>query len=432
MYLHEAVGNALEGLFMDRSDAGDLPTAQLARHFQEAHLHEKASRYLLLAGQQAARVLAFDEAAAHFEGGLSELDHLDQSLEISHLAYTLRLAQAQALWHAGRVQEAFSEYHQAVEQARTLDDPRALAQAVLAYEEPRWRLNLNSVKSQRYIREALIALGEEQSGLQVRLLVSLSRSLLASGEQHELHTTVDQALQIARQIDDPLALCDALRIKAQIDRRPETTTARLAAIREMIVVAETISDYERLADGLDLYVYDLLELGQIELADEMIAAQRRAAQEIKQPFQLHVAAVFQTMRAILRGDFESAERLAIQAADLSREIGLAEMDGIFGIHMFTIRREQDRINEIAPLLKLVVTNSSETSAWLPGLALVHCVLDQRQECQAIFERLASGGFAFVPQELAVGRDPVVFVRGVRLSGRPRSGSHSLRAAAALR
>jgi predicted ATPase len=51
----------------------ELPAAQLARHFLEAQINEKASQYLLLAGQQAARLLAFDEAIVHYRSGLSEL-----------------------------------------------------------------------------------------------------------------------------------------------------------------------------------------------------------------------------------------------------------------------------------------------------------------------------------------------------------------------
>ena len=398
MYLHEAVGNAMEALIAGNADAEDVPASQLARHFQEARLGLKASQYLLLAGQKAARVLAFDEAIVFFERGISLLKNLARTSEISRLEFETSLAHAHALWHNGRVVEATGAYQKAFEIARTLDDPTALARAALAYEEPRWRLNLDAGPSQSFMREALVALGEVESGLRVRLLVGLSRSLLASDEREELRTTVDKALRIARHIDDPLALCDALRIMAHIDRRPEMTDARLSAAQELIATAESIGDQERLADGLDLAIYDLLELGEIEQVDQMIAAQSRAAQEIKQPFQLHVAAVFQTMRAILRGEFENAERLANEAADISQQIGIAELDGILGIQMFTIRREQGRIHEIAPIVKLLVTNNPKSSAWRPGLALIYSILDQRKECQAIFEELVSDGVAWVAQD----------------------------------
>ncbi len=398
MYLHEAVGNALEALFAQSADIDDLPSAQLARHFEEARLGAKASQYLLLAGQKATRVIAYDEAAAHFERGLDLLRSEIETPEITRLVFDLSLSLARAYWHAGRVAEAISAYEKSIEIARSLRDPDLLALAVLAYEEPRWRLNLDEQTSQNNMRAALAALGDEESGLRVRLLVSLARTLLASGEREELRVTVSQALTIARRIDDPVALCDALRISAQIDRRPETTAERLVAVKEMITIAKSIGDQERLADGLDLYVYDQLELGHIDLVDEAIAAQKRVSEEIQQPFQLHVAAVFQTMRAIMSGDFEEAERLAHEAADLSQLIGLADLDGIFGIHMFTIRWEQGRLNEVAPLVKLVVANNPESATWRPGLALIYRSLGEREACKALFEDLASDGFEFLPQD----------------------------------
>jgi predicted ATPase len=398
MYLHEDVGNALEALYAGSTNSDDIPAAQLARHFQEARLGAKASRYLLLAGKNAARVIAYDEAAANFERGLDLLADQARTPEIKRLEFDLYLALARAYWHGGHLADAFAVYEKLIEIARALNEPEALARAVLAYEEPRWRLNLDSGPSQGYLREALAALGEEQSGLRVRLLVGLSRSLLTAGEQEGLRATIDQALQIARQIDDPVALCDALRIRAQVDRRPETTADRLAAVEELIATAESIGDQERLGDALDLYVYDMLELGHIDRADEAIAAQKRTAEEIKQPFQLHVAAVFQTMRAIMRGEFEKAERLANEAAEISRQIGLAELDGILGIHMFTIRWEQGRLQEIAPILNLYMASTPESASWRPGLALIYCTLDMRDECQAIFEELVSEAVVFVPQD----------------------------------
>ena len=397
-YLHEAVGNALEALYSGREGEAELPAAQLARHFQQADLGIKAARYLLLAGHQAARLLAYEEATQYYSSGLAELEKLDPQGETNHLNYELKLNLARSLWHSGRLPEAITAFQIAIETARNLQDPVALASAVLAYEEPRWRLNLAPDRSQQYLREALTVLGEQNSGLRVRLLVSLARSLLASGEQQELRASVDQALRIAQQIDDPLALCDGLRIKAHIDRRPETTAARLEAIQQLVDTAKTISDQERLADGLDLYVYDLLEMGQLDQVDEMISAQRKVAEEIKQPFQMHVAAVFQTMRAILRGEFELAERLAEEAAQISHRIGLADLDGIYGIHMFTIRREQGRLQEFAPVAKLLATGPVQGSAWRPGLALLFCSLDMKDECRSVFETLASDGFLSVPRD----------------------------------
>ncbi|MFN2189743.1 MAG: hypothetical protein ACK2T3_13345, partial [Candidatus Promineifilaceae bacterium] len=378
-----------------------LPAAQLARHFQEANLSLKASRYLLLAGQNVARMLAYNEAAAHFLKGLEQLAEVARSPETEQLEFDLYIALSRAYWHGGYVQEALDAFIKSINLARGLGDPTKLAQAVLAYEEPRWRLNLDSETSQAYMREALSRLDPEDdnhSGLRVRLLVGLARSLLTTGEEEGLKAAIDQAMLVARRINDPVALCDALRISAQIDRSPETTETRLAAVEEMMVTARAIGDYERMADALDLYIYDQLELGYIELVDEAIAAQKQAAEKINQPFQLHIGAVFQTMRAIMKGEFDKAERLADEAAEISQQIGLTGVDGIWGTHMFTIRWEQGRLHEIAPILKVYVANNPETSSWRPGLAVVYRILNMRNECRSLFESLVSDETAFVPHD----------------------------------
>ncbi|MDX1614879.1 MAG: AAA family ATPase [Candidatus Promineifilaceae bacterium] len=397
-YLHEAVGQALEAQLVDRVQTSELPAAQLAHHFEQAHSRVKAATYWLQAGQNAVRVIAYDEAAAHFERGLAGLAALAGDREIDRLAFELTLALASASWNSGRVAVAFSTAEKAVEIARLLEDPVALARAALAYDGPSWRLGVSRASSEQYAREALLAFEDEESGLRVRLLVNLARILMASSEEEELRETVERAIQMARRVGDSVALYDALRISAQIDRRPANTFVRLEAVDELIATARAIGDQERLADALDLYIYDHLELGHIELVDEAIAAQRRVVEEIRQPFQLHVAATFRTMRAILRGDFAAAARLANEAADLSQQIGVAEFDGILGVQMFTIRREQGRLPEVASLLKLLIANTPASASWQPGLALLYCTLDQREECRAVFEALAVDDFAAVPKD----------------------------------
>jgi hypothetical protein len=127
----------------------------------------------------------------------------------------------------------------------------------------------------------------------------VAHALLSSAEHDELRAMVQQALDMAQRVDDPVVLCDPLRISGQIDSRPETTDIRLAIVEEMIATAERIGDLDRLADVYDMYIYDQLELGNIDAADAAIAQQKWVAEGMRQPFQLHVAKAFKMMRALL-------------------------------------------------------------------------------------------------------------------------------------
>jgi tetratricopeptide (TPR) repeat protein len=100
----------------------------------------------------------------------------------------------------------------------------------------------------------------------------------------------------------------------------------------------------------------------------------------------------------MRGEFERAERLAMEAAEISRQLGIADLDGIFGIHLFTIRRQQGRLSEVAPLVRLYAAGVPASASWRPGLALIYAALNMKAECRAVFEELMAGGLRFVPQD----------------------------------
>jgi DNA-binding SARP family transcriptional activator/tetratricopeptide (TPR) repeat protein len=85
-YLHEAVGIALEGL---RGEADVAP--QLARHFQEAGIAEKAVEYLRQAGERAVRMSAHEEAVAHFRQALALLESLPHTPERDRMELVLQV-----------------------------------------------------------------------------------------------------------------------------------------------------------------------------------------------------------------------------------------------------------------------------------------------------------------------------------------------------
>jgi predicted ATPase len=93
-YLHADVGAVLEALF---SDATEEVAAQLARHFEEAGMPEKAVRYRLQAGHRALRLSAGDEAIAHLSRGLELLRTLPDGDERQQIEVELRTYLGRAL-----------------------------------------------------------------------------------------------------------------------------------------------------------------------------------------------------------------------------------------------------------------------------------------------------------------------------------------------
>jgi DNA-binding SARP family transcriptional activator/predicted ATPase len=81
-HLHRAVGTALETLYgqeMEEAAAIDAGAAQLARHFEEAGIAEKAVDYLRQAGERAQRLYANEEAIGYFQRALALLEDTGQA-----------------------------------------------------------------------------------------------------------------------------------------------------------------------------------------------------------------------------------------------------------------------------------------------------------------------------------------------------------------
>jgi tetratricopeptide (TPR) repeat protein len=62
--------------------------------------------------------------------------------------------------------------------------------------------------------------------------------------------------------------------------------------------------------------------------------------------------------------------------------------------MFTIRREQGRLGEVAPIIKRLVDENPQSAEWRPGLALIASDLGFEHAARKVFNEMATGGFAF--------------------------------------
>jgi tetratricopeptide (TPR) repeat protein len=93
-YLHEDVGKGLEGLYGEQ--ASEI-AVQLARHFHEAKIIEKAVHYLHKAGTKAVQLSAYQEGTAHLNRGLALLEMMPASNARTQLELDLQLTLGIAL-----------------------------------------------------------------------------------------------------------------------------------------------------------------------------------------------------------------------------------------------------------------------------------------------------------------------------------------------
>ncbi len=98
------------------------------------------------------------------------------------------------------------------------------------------------------------------------------------------------------------------------------------------------------------------------------------------------------MVAIMDGDFDKAETHATEAVKIGRKTHGAHVEGVFGVQMFTIRREQNRLHEVAPVIKKLMTDSPEDISWKPGFGLIAAELGYKDPAERILNEMAENGF----------------------------------------
>ena len=164
VHLHERVGTALEDLYTAQKEIAAV-SPQLARHFQEARITEKAVHYLLQAGERAVQMSAYQEAIVHLTRGLALLMTLPDSPERAEQEFTLQMALGMA-WTGPK------GYGQEVKKAHT----RA--------------------------RELCQQLGKTSQ--LCRVLGELSVFHYVQAEHQQAHELAKEALSLAQDAEDPL------------------------------------------------------------------------------------------------------------------------------------------------------------------------------------------------------------------------------------
>jgi hypothetical protein len=110
----------------------------------------------------------------------------------------------------------------------------------------------------------------------------------------------------------------------------------------MLEVAEEIGDPGLIFRPVSRRWGASLEMGDLTGFESSLARGRELAEKQVAGDQWVVISS-DAMRAILRGDFAEAERLAEEAFEVGRASHGEVATGVYGMQMFTIRREQGRL-----------------------------------------------------------------------------------------
>jgi len=104
------------------------------------------------------------------------------------------------------------------------------------------------------------------------------------------------------------------------------------------------------------------------------------------------AGVWRAMVALLDGRLDDAETLAADAAAAGVRTESVTAPQYYSIQMLGVRREQDRMGELEPVLRQAVADNPGRPAWRAGLTTLLCVCGDENEARAQLRQLAAGRF----------------------------------------
>jgi DNA-binding CsgD family transcriptional regulator/tetratricopeptide (TPR) repeat protein len=381
--LHLRVGEALE--------AGREPTgrtlADLAHHFGSAASFDSTGRgvhYNVLAARAAVSALAFDDAAARLRTALA------LGIEGDELRAEVYLELGRASHRAGKAADALDAFRKAADIARRLGDAELLAGAAIGYESACWRPGIVDQGAAELLEEAVAELGRDDSELRVGLLAGLARALDLRGDHERALIVRENAIATARRLGDQVCLANVL-VGSYWSLGATPLEDILATLTEARDIGDELGDTEIRAEAMAWRVPAFVALGDMESARRELALLGQTAEQTAQPFMIHVAEHCGSAIALCDGRLEDAEAHALRSHEWSRLLTGRDASGIYGIQMFSIRREQGRLDELAPVVRIVAGDDPRDGPWGPGLVALLVELGMESEAKRELTRLASDG-----------------------------------------
>jgi len=361
--LHRRVAEALE-----RERAGELDDhlGELAYHYAAAGAQlPKAVEYARRAGDLALRQLAHEEAAIHFDRGLTLLQAHDG------VRCDLLLGLAEARRRAGDVpgsQEAFAE---AGALARELGDADRLARAAVGnfrghvLANPGWHEPTIAL-----LQEALAALPDDDSTLRSRVLAALALELYFTPDHQEGVKAGAEAIAMARRLGDDAALAFALACDHTAISNPAHLQERLAVSTELITVGERLGQSELALVGHVHRACDLLEQAQVADARREAGIAAGIVDALGQPMHRYFVMWLQSTLELLAGRFDEAERVSNEALDIAVAADHPDAFVVWGTQALVLAWQRGNAATLLEPARRLLGEFPDLSTWPAAVALV--------------------------------------------------------------
>ena len=265
----------------------------------------------------------------------------------------------------------------------------------LSYDTAQFLLGVPLDRSVALLTEAEAKIARDDDKQRCVILSRLARAHLLLGDLQKSESFDRRGTELARRLGDRRSLFHLFVNRFLVPRQaasPREAESRLSEASELVELSQSINDDEAKGYALSLDAYVSAELGDRARVNRSLAALSELG-EVRQRLNLQwVSRHGAAMLAILDGNFAAAENFATEGLKLGRLTLGEQVEGVYGIQMFSIRREQGRLAEVAPVVKRLIDENPAEKAWRPGFALIAADLGFEEPARRRLRELAETGF----------------------------------------
>ena len=392
--LHRATAAALEAVHGDGPDAvlGDI-----AHHYFEAAplgTLPRAIDYATRAGEHAYGRLGYEEAAGHFERA-QQASRGPGITPAMRLRILLPLGRAQDA--AGDDEGARATLVEAARLARDVGDARTFASAAAMAGASGAQTGTVDWMLINLLEEAVAFGGRGDERGRAVLLAQLARSLYFADAARR-HACSEEAVAVARRLDDRATLRTALQARQFALWEPGEATRRQAIGTEALELATATSEPMAVAEALSWRILDHLELAEISVVHDALRRYRALAASCRLPRVRWHVTVVESALALLAGRLAEAEAMARRAVGLLAPSPRNNVAMFFGVQSFLVCEEQGRLAELEPTVTLAAERAVNLPIWRAALALLHAVLGRSDAARGVLADIGAAALGDLPRD----------------------------------
>lgn len=354
--LHRDVAALLESRL-----AGDpLVAAEVAEHLHRAIPLVDAADAVAMSRRAAAAAMerqAWEEAAEHLTAALAAAP------PASEVRRQVLLERGRAVLAHEDLEAARGDFVEAARLARACGDGDALAEAALGFAAGLggFEVRLWDQAQLDLLEEALALLGEREVVARADVMARLSVAVAFAGSEERRARLAEEAVALARCLDDPRATAHALAARCDTIAGPAYSEKREADAGEVIAAARRAGDRSLELLGLRLRIVALLEQGRLPAARQDMAAFEAAASTLRQPLYGWYVPLFRGFLAHLEGDLAQLRRCADEAERIGRNAGSHNAVILAAVQRSWVLIEECRAEEMIADLSGLADEFAETA-----------------------------------------------------------------------